>query len=204
MLKYNYSLNWKGKLAIAKYSQAIQRAVAKSAILVQREAKTLLNQSGKGVVAKLGLNKVGGKGVSKLSGAEKTELRYKQGLAVLSKPKTIIGKKNKITLGGSYGGVDRIYWYGSPLHRWVQSSQPGTPPHKQTGTLQRSIAFQFYNFKMAARIGPQNKLIYGRIQELGGKGLINLPPRPYLRPAFEKVTPQIDEIFVKELGNIKL
>lgn len=203
MIQYKYALNWKGKLAIIKYRSAVERAVGKSAIMVQREAKRLLNTSGKGVVAKLGLNKVGGKGSKKLTGAEKTELRYKQGLAVLSKPKTIIGKKNKITLGGSYGGVDRIYWYGEPLHRWVQSSPPGSPPHKQTGALQR-IAVQFFNGKLAAKIGPQNGLKYARIQELGGKGLINLPPRPYMRPAYEKVAPQIDQIFVKEIGKVML
>jgi len=202
MINYKYNLNWKGKLAIIKYRKAVEKAVLKSALIVQREAISLLKVSGKGVTAKLGLNKVKGRGVSKLSGAEKTELRFKQGMAAISKLKTVQGKKSKITLGGSMGGNDRIYWYANPLFRWVQASEPGTPPHKQTGTLQRSIVFQKTKGGLGAKIGPGNKLVYARIQELGGKGLVNLAPRPYMQPALESKAAEIDQVFAKEIGNI--
>lgn len=208
MITYSYKLNWRGKIAIAKYNAAIENAVAQSALQVQREAKKLLNKSGKGVVAKLGLNKVKGKGSRKLSAEEKVNLRFTQGMEALSKTKTVHGKKNKITFGGSFTAedgtkTDRIYWYREPLHRWVQSSQPGTPPHKQTGSLQR-IAVQFYNSKMGAKIGPQYGLKYARIQELGGRGMINLPPRPYMQPAYEMVLPKINDIFKKHLGRVTI
>jgi phage gpG-like protein len=38
-------------------------------------------------------------------------------------------------------------------------------------------------------------LKYARIQELGGKGMINLPPRPYMRPAMESQQAEIMERF---------
>lgn len=200
MITYSYKLNWQGKLAINRYNAAIENAVAESAIRVQDQAKVLLKKSGKGVAAKLGLNKDNKS--KKISGAEKTDLRLREGLAKLSDVKTVHGKKNKLTFGGSFKGVDRIYWYREPLHRWVQSSQPGTPPHMQTGTLQKSIFIQFYNNKMGAKIGPQYGLKYARIQELGGRGMINLPPRPYMQPAYEMVLPKINDIFKKHLGRV--
>lgn len=202
MIQYRYKISWRGKIAINRYKSAIENAVAETALKVQREAKKLLNSSGKGVVAKLGLNKENKS--KKLSGAEKTELRLREGLAKLSGVQTLHGKKGKFTFGGSFKGTDRIYWYREPLHRWVQSSQPGTAPHKQTGTLQRSIFVQYYNSKMGAKIGPAYGLKYARIQELGGQAMINLPERPYMRPAYETVLPQMDSIFKKHLGRVAL
>lgn len=193
MIQYKYKISWRGKLAVTKYKSAIENAVAESALKVQREAKKQLNTSGKGVVAKLGLNK-----------AKSAEKRFAKGVAAVKDLQTVQGKKDKLTFGGSFKGKDRIYWYREPLHRWVQSSPPGTPPHKQTGTLQRSVFIQFYNGKMGAKIGPAYGLKYARIQELGGRGMINLPPRPYMQPAYEMVLPQINEVFKKHLGRISL
>lgn len=198
---FNIKIHSRFGEARAKYDQACQRAVAQVAISIQRESKKLLGRSGKGVTAKLGLNKVSGKGTSKLSGAEKTELRYKQGLESLDNVKTVHGRKSKLTFGGSKDGHDRIYWYREPLHRWVQASAPGTPPHKQTGNLQQ-IAVEFSGSKFKAKIGPRYGLKYARIQELGGKGLVNLAARPYMRPALEIVGPQIPGIFEKHLKRV--
>lgn len=97
---------------------------------------------------------------------------------------------------GVLSQVDRVYWYGEPLHRWVQSSVPGTPPHKQTGELQRRISVQPVNEGYRAKVGPANNLKYGRIQELGGKTRFGtLPPRPYLEPSFQKMVPAIMQDF---------
>lgn len=202
MIQYKYKLSWKGKLAIVKYRQAVENAVAKSALKVQREAKKLLDSSGKGVTAKLGLNTVRRKGVSKLSGEEQVELRFRQGLAAIKGLSTVHGKKSRYIGGGSFGGENRIYWYGEPLHRWVQSSEPGTPPHKQFGTLQRSISFQLLKGGLMAKVGPAYQLKYARLLELGGRGLVEIAARPYMQPAFEAVKPEIDETFKKELGKV--
>lgn len=72
-------------------------------------------------------------------------------------------------------------------------SAPGSPPSLITGTLRRSIVAT-----PAAPAGPGRwvatvggTVIYARIQELGGQTGRNhattLPPRPYLRPAAEKL-----------------
>lgn len=72
-------------------------------------------------------------------------------------------------------------------------SAPGSPPSLITGTLRRSIVAS-----PAVPIGPGvwratvgGTVIYARIQELGGQTGRNhattLPPRPYLRPAAEKL-----------------
>ena len=55
---------------------------------------------------------------------------------------------------------------------------------------------------MGAKIGPAYGLKYARIQELGGRAMINLPERPYMRPAYETVLPQMDSIFKKHLGKV--
>lgn len=200
---FTIKLNSRFGEARAKYDQACQKSVAQVALSIQRESKKLLNRSGKGVTAKLGLNKVSGKGTSKLSGAEKTELRYKQGLESLDSVKTVHGRKSKLTFGGSKDGNDRIYWYREPLHRWVQASAPGTPPHKQTGNLQQ-IAVEFSGSKQRAKIGPRYGLKYARIQELGGKGLVNLAARPYMTPALAAVSPQISGIFEQNMKKVSL
>jgi hypothetical protein len=186
-MKTTFNLTWHGQEYSRRLHAELRRAVQQSALRVQRKAKELLNTSGKGVLAKAGINKIGSR-----TGPMAVTNRFKAGQRDIFNLKQVSNKSGTKTLnfGGNYvsgksGRIDRVYWYAEPLHRWVQSSQPGTPPHKQTGTLQRSIAFQITHSGLRAKVGPQNTLIYGRIQELGGRGLIRLPPRPYLRPAFE-------------------
>jgi hypothetical protein len=88
---------------------------------------------------------------------------------------------------------DGLYWYGEPLHRWVEASQPGSPPHKQSGRLQRSIMVEVDAKKMRAKVGPSQMLVYARKLELGGDGVA---PRPYLAPAVE----MSGEKFIKEIS----
>lgn len=64
---------------------------------------------------------------------------------------------------------------------------PGNPPSVVTGTLRRSITTEgprrlgFGTYE--ALVGPT--VVYARVQELGG-GPSHLPPRPYMKPAFEQ------------------
>lgn len=175
MITATYKLNWKGEPYKRRLLRELQRATREGAERVRRNAKQdQLNTTGKAATTKAGLNRGN---VAKRIGRRAMIVDLKQVRSVR------LPKRKSLLFGGSYNGIDRIYWYGEPLHRWVQSSQPGTPPHKQTGTLQRSIAVEVASHGLRAKIGPGQQLKYGRIQELGGKGLINLPPRPYMRPA---------------------
>ena len=203
MITAKFNLEWQGGEYSNRVHKSLVQATKRSAILVRDTAKKLLNTSGKGVVQKSGINDVKGPG-NKLMPAT---VRKQQGLNQKANLKTVNGVKS-IAAGKSmiFGGsltynqnimlgkmvyqtnvirLDRIYWYGEPLHRWVQSSPPGSPPHKQRGTLQQSITVEPTHAGLRAKIGPAQSLIYSRIQELGGKGMINLPARPYMRPAFE-------------------
>lgn len=75
-----------------------------------------------------------------------------------------------------------------------EPSAPGEPPHKQAGHLRSSIQIERAKDGFSAKVGPADKLVYARIQELGGKtSRATLPPRPYLEPSFEKCLPQIKQ-----------
>lgn len=184
MINATFKLDWHGPEYTRRLHRELQRAVRTSAGMVANKAKELLNTSGK--AATRNLNRQTGKAFKGLNPTQKNASIFNRGMQQIQGLKTVSNKAGTKTLhfSGSHGGVDRIYWYGSPLNRWVQSSQPGTPPYKQTGNLQQ-IAIEFQSEKLRAKVGPKYGLKYARIQELGGKGMINLPPRPYLRPAFE-------------------
>lgn len=184
MINATFNLQWHGPEYTQRLHRELQRAVRESAGLVKNKAKELLNVSGK--VATRGLNRQTGKAFKGLTRTQMNAMTFKLGMSKINGLKTVQSRRTgaSLTFGGSYKGVDRIYWYGSPLNRWVQSSAPGTPPHKQHGKLQE-IEIDFTSGNLKAKIGPRYGLKYARIQELGGKGLINLPPRPYMRPAFE-------------------
>lgn len=66
-------------------------------------------------------------------------------------------------------------------------SPPGAAPGLVTGTLRRSIRTEIVGLGLGtfqATVGPT--VIYGRIQELGGRaGHSVLPARPYLAPSHE-------------------
>ncbi|MGW2920425.1 hypothetical protein ACWDBF_21540 [Streptomyces angustmyceticus] len=72
-------------------------------------------------------------------------------------------------------------------------SAPGEPPSLVTGTLRRSIKVvgphPLGMARWEAQVGPT--AVYGRIQELGGPtgrgGATELPARPYVAPAYERV-----------------
>ena len=184
MINATFKLEWNGPEYTARLHKELQRAVRQSAGLVRNKAVELLNVSGKS--ATRSLNRQSGKAFKGLTTTQKNAAIFNRGMQNIKGLKTVQSKATgaTLTLGGSHNGVDRIYWYGSPLNRWVQASQPGTPPHKQTGNLQQ-IAIEFSQANLKAKVGPKYGLKYARIQELGGKGLVTLAPRPYLKPAFE-------------------
>lgn len=195
MIHARVKLSWAPSAVTAAIRREVKAAVRKGGERVWRETKqNALNQSGIGVVSKSGLNR----------GTIGDRIARRTQLAGLQKVvSTRLQKRKVLQFGGSYTygkgknqkTLNRVYWYGEPLHRWVQSSQPGTPPHKQFGQLQRSMAVQPINEGYRVKVGPGQNLKYARIHELGGKGLIRLPARPYLQPSFQKMLPAIMQDF---------
>ena len=184
MINVNINLQWNGNAYIARLKTELSKAIRKSAGGVRNEAVKLLNVSGKSATRKL--NQSTGKAFKGLTATQKNAMIHTRGLASIKGLKTVTSQNAGKTLvfGGSHGSIDRIYWYGSPLNRWVQSSPPGSPPHTQTGNL-KQIAIEFSAGGLTAKVGPKYGLKYARIQELGGRGMIRLPPRPYMKPAFD-------------------
>lgn len=86
-------------------------------------------------------------------------------------------------------------------------SAPGDPPALISGALRRSIKARRTKHgpvQYEGGVGPT--IVYGRIQELGGRLGVNprhgmwrtpgfLPPRPYLRPAAFNAAPKIRKLF---------
>lgn len=203
MITAKFTLNWQGGEYSQRLHRELVRATQQSALRVQREAKKLLSVSGQASITPLGLNRAKGANVSKMTREEKNQRIFDQGIrqiknlsiagGVLQSTKDRFGNSSffvksttksgkSLVHGGNLSGIDRIYW-NNATRRWTTSSQPGSPPHRQSGYLSR-VAIEYTSGGLRAKIGPQNGLKYARIQELGGKGLVNLPPRPYMRPAF--------------------
>jgi phage gpG-like protein len=72
-------------------------------------------------------------------------------------------------------------------------SPPGSPPALISGALRRSVITRpdaASGYRASVTVG--GTIVYARIQELGGRAGRNhaslLPPRPYLRPAAERLT----------------
>jgi phage gpG-like protein len=185
VINANFKLDWHGGDYTRKLHAALGGATSRAAEIVRRRVKEeYLNESGKAATTRAGLNKaktLAGRwnaGVNRLGGLNVINLGHKQ--LAFGGSTTARNRKRQ-----TYA-IDRVYWYGEPLHRWVQSSPPGTSPYKQTGTLQRSIAVEKTHNGLRAKIGPGRMLKYARIQELGGRTRFGtLPPRPYMQPAFQ-------------------
>ena len=192
MISRGFSLEWEGEAYKARLHKEISKAIRISAGKVRNAAVKLLNVTGK--AATKSLNKQTGKAFKGLNATQKNALTFSNGLKTIQKLKTVKGRKKTMRFGGEHGGASRIYWYDSPLNRWVSASQPGTPPHKQTGNLQQ-IVIEPSRGGLHAKVGPKSGLKYARIQELGGKGMLNLAPRPYMRPAVESQQGEIMDRF---------
>ena len=176
----NVEIEWKGK-QMEKYVQAeLASAVKTCALLVMKTTVIALSQAGQTKVNKTGVNK-----------GKDSALKIVKGKARINDLKKTGGG---ILHGGNLDGLDRIYW-NQTEQKWTQSSPPGSPPYKQSGALRRSIGVQYGPLGLTAKVGPRDQLVYGRIQELGGKTKRStLPPRPYLAPSFQECLPQIEKI----------
>lgn len=96
-----------------------------------------------------------------------------------------------------------------------QSSPPGQPPFLRTGNLRDSIAYA-KSGPQSYVVGPSGKGWYGRVHEFGAlidvtpkmRGYlrinfgwnvradrINIPPRPFMRPALERSVTKFPELF---------
>jgi HK97 gp10 family phage protein len=171
MIRKKIKYNFQGQKFIQNLERSLESAAIQGALMVERDAKKLLNNTGKSFPAKAGYNSpiFKGDGVP-----ERKTKPADMGVSL----KTL--------------KAQRVYWYGEPLHRWVQASMPGSPPNKQTGTLQRSIIHEYSKAKKEAKIGPAQQLKYARVQELGSA---QMPERPYLTPAFKMNEKKIFKLF---------
>ncbi len=77
-------------------------------------------------------------------------------------------------------------------HSEAPASKPGEAPHRRTGTLARSIAYEVS--KTTARVGTNVK--YGKFLETGTS---KMAARPYLRPAINKNQRAIKKILTGKI-----
>ena len=192
MISHNFSLEWEGEAYKARLHKELSRAIHKSAIAVRRAAVKLLNKPG--AAATKDLNKQDGKAFKGLNATQMNALTFSSGLKKIEGLKTVKGRKTTLRFGGTHKGASRIYWYGPPQNRWTTASAPGSPPHMQSGNLKK-IVVEPSRGGLHAKVGPMQGLKYARIQELGGKGMLNLAPRPYMRPAMESQQAEIMDRF---------
>lgn len=73
-----------------------------------------------------------------------------------------------------------------------EPSDPGIPPHVQTGNLRASIQSAYDNKNKVAVVGPTKLAPYGKWHEFGGA---RLPKRPYMRPALLRQAPNFSRLF---------
>ena len=80
-------------------------------------------------------------------------------------------------------------------------SEPGKPPHIQTGNLRNSITVKADETKGSVLIGPTLQAPYGKFHEFGTR---KHPPRPFMGPALLSAIRKFP-IFFKDLplGNTK-
>lgn len=194
----NVTVKWRGNKYSADVQKSLKRAIVRAAENVRTTTRKALNVSGQTGGAIKALNKVS----PKLSPQAKIDQKLAQGQAMMGK--SLSGFQSKkgglfVRHGGTYSHTDQktgqtdtatgVYWYGEPVNKWVKASEVGTPPHKQSGDLQRSIEYSVSANGLEARVGPLDELKYARRQELGGP--VSYPARPYLGPSYYACLPKI-------------
>lgn len=192
MINTTFRLDWKGEAYEARLHSELAKAIRTSAGKVRNKAIQLLNKPG--AAAAKDLNKQDGKDFKGLNATQMNALTFSSGLKKIQGLKTVKGRKSTMRFGGTHKGASRIYWYGPPQNRWTTASAPGSPPHMQSGNLKK-IVVEPSRGGLHAKVGPIHGLKYARIQELGGKGMLNLAPRPYMRPAMESQQSEIMDRF---------
>jgi HK97 gp10 family phage protein len=62
-------------------------------------------------------------------------------------------------------------------------SRPGEPPRRQTGTLNRSVDWEYSDDKSLARVGVTETAPYGKFLEMGTR---HMEARPFLATALKQ------------------
>lgn len=80
-----------------------------------------------------------------------------------------------------------------------EPSEPGQPPHVQSGTLRGSITTARDEKRNSVVVGPTEIAWYGRLHEYGGtftgrKRTVTFPERPFMRPALQKAMSQFPDL----------
>ena len=96
--------------------------------------------------------------------------------------------------GTSRDAKGRFLKGSGKLKYGANPSEPGEPPHKQTGTLQRSITWEWAG-PLSVRVGTNLK--YGRWLELGTK---LIAARPWLRRALAEMRGRILALLNKPMS----
>ena len=71
-----------------------------------------------------------------------------------------------------------------------EPSLPGEPPHRQTGQLVSSVGHEFEDEGLVGIVGTNVK--HGKWTEFGTS---KMPPRPWLRPSFDKLVSDGERFF---------
>ena len=88
------------------------------------------------------------------------------------------------------------------IRRRKKPSQPGGPPHTQTGRLKRSILYSVDRQRQSAIIGPAASIIgpAGAEHEHGGRWRKErFPRRPYMGPALMKIGPRLPRMWASSI-----
>ena len=97
--------------------------------------------------------------------------------------------KDLLSVGGAVGGLragdPQVYW-SSYLKRYVKASEPGKPPHMQTGHLMNGVQSSPYG-KMSWIVGIIQQVFYGKFHEWG--------KRPFARVALHNTHKRFSNLF---------
>jgi len=98
--------------------------------------------------------------------------------------------KMSMKAGGALGRI-------GPRGGYIREpSAPGTPPHVQLGALRASITHATTHRGETNApveiVGPTAK--YGAVHEFGSR---THPKRPFMRPALQRIAPQIKRLFAR-------
>jgi hypothetical protein len=118
----------------------------------------------------------------------------------------VLGAVDKATrkVFSRFGAFVRRTARGS-IRKRKKTSAPGQPPSSHTGLLKRFIFFSFDPSRKSVVIGPMRLTDNNRgdapsVLEYGGtatldKTKVNIRPRPYMGPAFDKEKPKLSALW---------
>ena len=237
-------LQWKGDRFFALLRQQMIRNVTAACITFQNELRLVLNRPGraglntaKTASARATINgqvqQITGKGRHSV----KTNSVLQQRLQQQGRLEVKGGFQFYKAIGKSahtqFANRSVFLRFGEPKKNGTRNllsltvrSRPGEPPRKQTGMLQRSIAYEVDRELLVGRVGTNQKT--GRWLEEGTKGgktivaknakaLCNpetgqffgkrvkqgaIKPRPFFRPTLERMKPELGKILASGMPSV--